>query len=127
MAEAHKIAQGVNASPGAAVGKIVFDTEEAARRGEAGEKVILVRVETCPDDIHGMAVSQGVLTLRGGATSHAAVVAKGMGKPCVSGCEDMKIDLANETLTGFDGKVYHKDDIISLDGGKGIVMEGAVV
>ena len=126
MAEAHKIAQGVNASPGAAVGKIVFDTEEAAKRGEAGEKVILVRVETCPDDIHGMAVSQGVLTLRGGATSHAAVVAKGMGKPCVSGCEDMKIDLANETLTGFDGKVYHKDDIISLDGGKGIVMEGAV-
>lgn len=126
LSEAHKIAQGVNASPGAAVGKIVFDTEEAARRGEAGEKVILVRVETCPDDIHGMAVSQGVLTLRGGATSHAAVVAKGMGKPCVSGCEDMKIDLANETLTGFDGKVYHKDDIISLDGGKGIVMEGAV-
>ncbi len=111
MDEAHKIAQGVNASPGAAVGKIVFDTEEAAKRGEAGEKVILVRVETCPDDIHGMAVSQGVLTLRGGATSHAAVVAKGMGKPCVS---------------GFDGKVYHKDDIISLDGGKGIVMEGAV-
>ena len=126
MAEAHKIAQGVNASPGAAVGKIVFDTEEAAQRGEAGEKVILVRVETCPDDIHGMAVSQGVLTLRGGATSHAAVVAKGMGKPCVSGCEDMKIDLANETLTGFDGKVYHKNDVISLDGGKGIVMEGAV-
>ena len=126
MEEAHKIAQGVNASPGAAVGKIVFDTEEAARRGEAGEKVILVRVETCPDDIHGMAVSQGVLTLRGGATSHAAVVAKGMGKPCVSGCEDMKIDLANETLTGCDGSVYHKDDIISLDGGKGIVMEGAV-
>jgi len=126
MEEAHKIAQGVNASPGAAVGKIVFDTEEAAQRGEAGEKVILVRVETCPDDIHGMAVSQGVLTLRGGATSHAAVVAKGMGKPCVSGCEDMKIDLANETLTGFDGKVYHKNDVISLDGGKGIVMEGAV-
>lgn len=126
MEEAHKIAQGVNASPGAAVGKIVFDTEEAAQRGEAGEKVILVRVETCPDDIHGMAVSQGVLTLRGGATSHAAVVAKGMGKPCVSGCEDMKIDLANETLTGFDGTVYHKNDVISLDGAKGIVMEGAV-
>ena len=126
MAEAHKIAQGVNASPGAAVGKIVFDTEEAAKRGEAGEKVILVRVETCPDDIHGMAVSQGVLTLRGGATSHAAVVAKGMGKPCVSGCEDIKIDLANETLTGSDGTVYRKDDIISLDGGKGIVMEGSV-
>ncbi len=126
LASAHKICTGVNASPGAAVGKIVFDTEEAAERGAAGEKVILVRVETCPDDIHGMAVSQGVLTLRGGATSHAAVVAKGMGKPCVSGCEDLKIDLSNETLTGADGTVYHKNDIISLDGGKGIVMEGAV-
>ena len=126
MEEAKKISTGVNASPGAAVGKIVFDTEEAAQRGEAGEKVILVRIETCPDDIHGMAVSQGVLTLRGGATSHAAVVAKGMGKPCVSGCEDIKIDLANETLTGADGTVYHKNDIISLDGGKGIVMAGSV-
>ena len=124
--EAPKIAHGVNASPGAAVGKIVFDTEEAAERGAAGEKVILVRVETCPDDIHGMAVAQGVLTLRGGATSHAAVVAKGMGKPCVSGCEDLKIDLANGTLTGSDGTVYKKDDVISLDGGKGLVMAGAV-
>jgi len=126
MAEAKKISSGVNASPGAAVGKIVFDTEEAATRGEAGEKVILVRIETCPDDIHGMAVAQGVLTLRGGATSHAAVVAKGMGKPCVSGCEDIKIDLDNETLTAADGTVYRKDDIISLDGGKGLVMAGAV-
>ena len=126
LAEAKKISSGVNASPGAAVGKIVFDTEEAAQRGEAGEKVILVRIETCPDDIHGMAVAQGVLTLRGGATSHAAVVAKGMGKPCVSGCEDIKIDLDNETLTAADGTVYHKDDIISLDGGKGLVMAGAV-
>ena len=126
MEEAKKISSGVNASPGAAVGKIVFDTEEAAARGEAGEKVILVRIETCPDDIHGMAVAQGVLTLRGGATSHAAVVAKGMGKPCVSGCEDIKIDLDNETLTAADGTVYHKDDIISLDGGKGLVMAGAV-
>lgn len=126
MEEAHKIAHGVNASPGAAVGKIVFDTEEAAKRGIAGEKVILVRIETCPDDIHGMAVSQGVLTLRGGATSHAAVVAKGMGKPCVSGCEDIKIDLDKEILTGADGSIYHKNDIISLDGGKGIVMAGSV-
>src|SRR5574344_1071578 len=123
---AHKVSKGVNASPGAAVGKIVFDTEEAAERGGNGEKVILVRIETCPDDIHGMAVAQGVLTLRGGATSYVAFVAKGMGKPCVSGCEDMKIDLANETLTGCDSTVYHKDDVISLDGGKGIVMEGAV-
>ena len=126
MAEAKKISSGVNASPGAAVGKIVFDTEEAAQRGEAGEKVILVRIETCPDDIHGMAVAQGVLTLRGGATSHAAVVAKGMGKPCVSGCEDIKINLEDETLTAADGTVYRKDDIISLDGGKGLVMAGAV-
>ncbi len=122
----HKVSKGVNASPGAAVGKIVFDTEEAAQRGAAGEKVILVRIETCPDDIHGMAVAQGVLTLRGGATSHAAVVAKGMGKPCVSGCEDLKIDLANETITCADGTVFHKDDIISLDGGTGDVMEGAI-
>ena len=124
--EAHLISRGVNASPGAAVGKIVFDTEEAAERGGNGEKVILVRIETCPDDIHGMAVAQGVLTLRGGATSHAAVVAKGMGKPCVSGCEDLVINLENETLTGADGTVYHKDDIISLDGGTGEVMAGAV-
>ncbi len=126
LMEAKKISSGVNASPGAAVGKIVFDTEEAATRGEAGEKVILVRIETCPDDIHGMAVAQGVLTLRGGATSHAAVVAKGMGKPCVSGCEDIKIDLEKETLTAADGTVYKKDDIISLDGGKGLVMAGEV-
>ena len=122
----HKVSKGVNASPGAAVGKIVFDTEEAAQRGEKGEKVILVRIETCPDDIHGMAVSQGVLTLRGGATSHAAVVAKGMGKPCVSGCEDLKIDLNNETITCADGTVFHKNDVISLDGGTGEVMEGAI-
>ncbi len=120
------VAQGVNASPGAAVGKIVFDTEEAANRGEAGEKIILVRVETCPDDIHGMAVSQGVLTLRGGATSHAAVVAKGMGIPCVAGCEDLKIDMEKELLITKDGKTYKKDDIISLDGGKGVIMDGSV-
>ena len=120
------VAQGVNASPGAAVGKIVFDTEEAANRGEAGEKIILVRVETCPDDIHGMAVSQGVLTLRGGATSHAAVVAKGMGIPCVAGCEDLKIDMEKELLITKEGKTYKKDDIISLDGGKGVIMDGSV-
>ena len=123
---AKQIAKGLAASPGAAVGKVVFDTEEAAERGKNGEKVILVRIETCPDDIHGMIASQGVLTLRGGMTSHAAVVAKGMGKPCVAGCEDLKIDLKNETLTAADGTIYHKNDIISLDGGTGEVMEGAV-
>lgn len=123
---ATKIGSGVNASPGAAVGKIVFDTDEAAERGNAGEKVILVRIETCPDDIHGMAAAQGVLTLRGGATSHAAVVAKGMGKPCVSGCEDLKINLNDQVLIGSDGTAYKKDEIISIDGGTGEVMAGAV-
>lgn len=125
--DAVKIATGLAASPGAAVGKIVFNTDEAAARGEAGEDVILVRIETCPDDIHGMIAAQGVLTLRGGMTSHAAVVAKGMGKPCVAGCEDLRIDLKNETLTTSSGKVFKKDDIISLDGGSGEVMEGAVL
>ncbi len=124
--EAQKIAQGLNASPGAAVGKIVFDTDEAAERGNAGEKVILVRIETCPDDIHGMIAAQGVLTLRGGMTSHAAVVAKGMGKSCVAGCEDLKINLAQETLTTADGTVYRKNDVISMDGGTGEVFAGAV-
>lgn len=124
--KAVKLATGLAASPGAAVGKIVFNTDEAAERGEAGEKVILVRIETCPDDIHGMISAQGVLTLRGGMTSHAAVVAKGMGKPCVAGCEDLKIDLKNETLTASNGQVFRKDDIISLDGGTGEVMEGSV-
>jgi len=120
------LATGLAASPGAAVGKIVFNTDEASERGLAGENVILVRIETCPDDIHGMIAAQGVLTLRGGMTSHAAVVAKGMGKPCVAGCEDLKIDLVNETLTSSNGKVFRKNDIISLDGGTGEVMEGSV-
>ena len=120
------IAKGLAASPGAAVGKIVFDTDEAAERGNSGENVILVRIETCPDDIHGMIAAQGVLTLRGGMTSHAAVVAKGMGKPCVAGCESLKIDLKNETLTMADGTVYRKDDIISMDGGEGEVFAGAI-
>lgn len=123
---ANKIASGVNASPGAAVGKIIFDTDEAAELGAQGESVILTRIETCPDDIHGMAVSKGVLTLRGGATSHAAVVAKGMGLPCVSGCEDLKINMDAGTLTTADGSVYKKGDIISLDGGEGSVFSGAV-
>jgi len=124
--EGKLLATGLNASPGAAVGKIVFDTDEAAERGAAGEKVILVRIETCPDDIHGMISSQGVLTLRGGMTSHAAVVAKGMGKPCVAGCETLQIDLKNETLTAADGTVYKKNDIISMDGGTGEVFAGAI-
>ena len=124
--EAKPISTGLAASPGAAVGKIIFNTNEAAERGNSGEDVILVRIETCPDDIHGMIASQGVLTLRGGMTSHAAVVAKGMGKPCVAGCEDLQINISNETLKTADGRIFHKNDIISLDGGTGEVMEGAV-
>ncbi len=123
---AKKIGSGLAASPGAAVGKVIFNTDEAAERGTAGEKVILVRIETCPDDIHGMIAAQGVLTLRGGMTSHAAVVAKGMGKPCIAGAEDLRIDLKNETLTTTDGTVYRKGDIISLDGGTGEIMEGSI-
>jgi len=123
---AQRIATGLAASPGAAVGKIIFDTDEAAELGHNGEKVILVRIETCPDDIHGMIAAQGVLTLRGGMTSHAAVVAKGMGKPCVAGAEDLKIDLKNETITTTRGQVYRKNDIISLDGGTGEVFVGSV-
>jgi pyruvate,orthophosphate dikinase len=120
------LATGLAASPGAAVGKIVFNTDEAAERGLNGEKIILVRIETCPDDIHGMIAAQGVLTLRGGMTSHAAVVAKGMGKSCVAGCETLKIDLKNETLTCSDGTVYRKNDVISMDGGTGEVFAGSI-
>lgn len=124
--ESKIIAKGLAASPGAAVGRIIFDTDEACQLGKQGEKVILVRIETCPDDIHGMIESQGVLTLRGGMTSHAAVVAKGMGKPCVAGAENLTIDIKNEILKTSDGRIYKKNDIISLDGSTGEVMEGEV-
>lgn len=119
------LATGLNASPGAATGIIVFDPTEAEERANAGEKVILVRIETCPDDIHGMIPAQGVLTSRGGMTSHAAVVARGMGKPCVAGCESLDINLVKETLTA-NGKVLKKGDIISIDGTSGQVFEGAI-
>ncbi len=121
--EAKVIATGLNASPGAAVGKIVFDATEVAERANNGEKVILVRIETCPDDIHGMIPAQGVLTSRGGMTSHAAVVARGMGKPCVAGCESIRINLAKETLTTPDGTVYKKNDILALDGSTGEIFD----
>ena len=93
------IAQGLPASPGAACGKVVLDADVAEKLGEAGEKVVLVRNETAPDDIHGIVYSQGVLTARGGMTSHAAVVARGMGKPCVCGCESIKIDIEAKLFT----------------------------
>ncbi len=117
------IAKGLPASPGAAVGKIVFDAHEANEQAEAGEKVILVRVETSPEDLIGMNAAQGILTSRGGMTSHAAVVARGMGKCCIAGCGDIKIDEENETLS-VAGKTLIKGDYITLDGSLGEVYEG---
>ncbi len=117
------IAKGLPASPGAAVGKIVFDAHEADEMAEAGDKVILVRVETSPEDLIGMNAAQGILTSRGGMTSHAAVVARGMGKCCIAGCGDIKIDEENETFS-VSGKILKKGDYITLDGGAGKVYEG---
>jgi len=119
------IAQGLPASPGAACGKVVLDADLAEKLGEAGEKVVLVRNETAPDDIHGIVHSQGVLTARGGMTSHAAVVARGMGKPCVCGCESIKIDNDGKTFTA-NGVTVKEGDIITLDGATGKVMLGEV-
>lgn len=119
------IAIGLPASPGAACGKVLFDADLAEKLGEAGEKVLLVRGETTPDDIHGIIWAQGVLTSRGGMTSHAAVVARGMGKPCVCGCEAVKIDAANGCF--FAGDVVVKEgDIVTIDGATGRVMLGEV-
>jgi pyruvate, orthophosphate dikinase len=119
------LAQGLPASPGAASGKIVFDANTAEARGNAGEKVILVREETKPDDIHGFFKAQGILTSRGGKTSHAAVVARGMGKPCVSGCEQIVInDKARSAIIGE--TTLHEGDVITIDGGTGHVYAGEV-
>ncbi|MBI5909929.1 MAG: pyruvate, phosphate dikinase [Betaproteobacteria bacterium] len=119
------LAQGLPASPGAASGKIVFDANTAEARGNAGEKVILVREETKPDDIHGFFRAQGILTSRGGKTSHAAVVARGMGKPCVSGCEQIVInDKARSAVIGE--TTLHEGDVITIDGGTGHVYAGEV-
>ena len=120
------LATGLNASPGAATGIIVFSPDEAEQRAHAGEPIILVRIETCPDDIHGMIPAQGVLTTRGGNTSHAAVVARGMGKPCICGCESASIDLKAETITFPGGKVLKKGDRISIDGATGEIFQGEI-
>ena len=126
------IAKGLPASPGAAVGKVVFSADEAEQMAAKGERVILVRVETSPEDIHGMTAAQGILTARGGMTSHAAVVARGMGKCCVAGCSQIQVDYARQqfsTLSGSSGSqavVVKKGDVISLDGAKGEVILGAV-
>ncbi len=121
----HVIGSGLPASPGAATGAIVFTAEEAVEAEAEGRKVILVRVETSPEDIHGMHAAQGILTTRGGMTSHAAVVARGMGIPCVSGAGTMRVDLRNEKLVGM-GVTLTKGDIITIDGSSGQVLKGEV-
>ncbi|MGI8588444.1 MAG: pyruvate, phosphate dikinase [Chloroflexia bacterium] len=119
------LAKGLNASPGAASGKAVFDADRVAARGGQGEAVILVRQETNPDDVHGMIAARGILTARGGATSHAAVVARGMGKPCVAGTEAIKVDEAARRFT-VDGRTINEGDEISIDGTTGEVYAGSL-
>ena len=115
---AKPVGKGIAASPGAAAGQIVFTAEDAVKEGKAGKKVVLVRLETSPEDIEGMKYAQGILTVRGGQTSHAAVVARGMGTCCVSGCGDIKMDEENKQFT-LAGKVYKEGDVLSLDGSTG--------
>jgi pyruvate, orthophosphate dikinase len=124
-AEKKVIAKGLPASPGAATGRIVFHADDAEEWAEKGEKVILVRIETSPEDIGGMNVAEGILTSRGGMTSHAAVVARGMGKCCVAGCGALKIDYKSKTMA-VAGNTYKEGDWISLDGSEGAVIEGKV-
>ena len=119
------IGKGLGASPGAASGKIVFSAEDAKEWAERGEKVVLVRLETSPEDIEGMKAAQGILTVRGGMTSHAAVVARGMGKCCVSGCGDIKMDEENKKFE-LAGKTFREGDWLSIDGSTGNIYNGAV-
>ena len=122
LKKAEAISQGIAASPGAAAGTIVFTAEDAVEHGKKGEKVILVRLETSPEDIEGMKYAQGILTVRGGQTSHAAVVARGMGTCCVSGCGDIKMDEENKRFT-LKGKVFTEGDVLSLDGSTGNIYD----
>ena len=124
-AERDVLVRGLPASPGAACGTVVFTADEAETLANAGEKVVLVREETSPDDIHGMHAAQGILTSRGGMTSHAAVVARGMGTPCVSGAGSLRIDYKNQQFTVLD-RVVKKGDVVTIDGAKGEVMLGEV-
>jgi pyruvate,orthophosphate dikinase len=119
------IATGLPASPGAAAGEIVFSSDEAAQLKSDGRKVVLVRIETSPEDIHGMHAAEGILTTRGGMTSHAAVVARGMGKPCVSGAGQIRVDYGTGTMTAG-GKTFKKGDHITVDGSTGQVLEGKI-
>ncbi len=119
------LAMGLPASPGAATGEIVFNSDEAEEMRSVGRRVVLVRIETSPEDIHGMHAAEGILTSRGGMTSHAAVVARGMGKPCVSGAGMLRIDYRTETLTVM-GQTFSKGDIVTIDGSSGQVLKGTV-
>jgi len=119
------IGMGLPASPGAATGEIVFSSQEAEESKALGRKVILVRIETSPEDIHGMHAAEGILTTRGGMTSHAAVVARGMGKPCVSGAGTLRVDYRAGTLVSM-GMTFRKGDVITIDGGSGQVLKGSV-
>jgi len=123
--KAVRIARGLNASPGAAVGKAVFDADTAVEWAGRGERVVLVRIETSPDDFHGMAVAQGILTARGGATSHAAVVARQIGKPCVSGCSELLVDYRDKSATA-NGSTFREGDPVSVDGSTGDVFLGSL-
>ena len=125
LKEATPAGKGLGASPGAATGKIVFTAEDAEAWASRGEKVVLVRLETSPEDITGMKASQGILTVRGGMTSHAAVVARGMGTCCVSGCGDIAMDEENKQFT-LAGKTYHEGDYISIDGSTGNIYDGQI-
>jgi len=124
-AERNVLATGLPASPGAASGEIVFNSDEAETLKSSGHKIILVRVETSPEDIHGMHAAEGILTTRGGMTSHAAVVARGMGKPCVSGAGSIRVDYAKQTMT-VGGKTFKKGATVTIDGSTGQVIEGSV-
>jgi pyruvate,orthophosphate dikinase len=124
--DVRKIAKGVSASPGAAVGKAVFDSAAAVEQAAAGEDVILVRRETNPDDLHGMIAAQGILTSRGGKTSHAAVVARGMGKTCVCGADELEVDVTGRKFTAPGGVTVSEGDVISIDGTSGVVYLGEV-
>jgi pyruvate,orthophosphate dikinase len=125
LSGAQRVAKGLNASPGAAVGRAVFDADSAVEWVGRGEKVILVRVETSPDDFHGMAVAEGIVTARGGATSHAAVVARQIGKPCVAGCAELVVDYRTKSASSTDsGLSFKEGDWVSLDGGTGDLFLG---
>ena len=125
LKEAKPLGKGLGASPGAAAGQVVFTAEDAEKWNAEGKKVVLVRLETSPEDITGMKASQGILTVRGGMTSHAAVVARGMGTCCVSGCGDIVMDEANKQFT-LAGKTFHEGDTISIDGTTGNIYEGLI-